>query len=65
VQRTIFGQNSDEVTGHWIRLHNEEVCGLYSLPNIILVIIKKNEMGVTCSTNGGEYRCTEGLSGET
>jgi hypothetical protein len=27
-----------EVTGEWRRLHNEELCALYFLPNIIWVI---------------------------
>jgi hypothetical protein len=28
----------DEVTGEWRKLHNEELDGLYSLPNIVRVI---------------------------
>jgi hypothetical protein len=28
----------DEVTGEWRKLHNEELNGLYSLPNIVRVI---------------------------
>jgi hypothetical protein len=38
VQRRLFGPKRDEVTGEWRRLHNKELCGLYSLPNIIRVI---------------------------
>jgi hypothetical protein len=38
VLRRIFGPKRDEVTGKWRRLHNEELYGLYSSPNIILVI---------------------------
>jgi hypothetical protein len=33
----IFGPKSDEITGDFIRQHNEELCDLYSLPNIIPV----------------------------
>ena len=34
----IFGPKRDEVTGEWRRLHNEELNGQYSSPNIVLVI---------------------------
>jgi hypothetical protein len=30
--------HGDEVTGEWRKLHNEELSGLYSLPNIGLVV---------------------------
>jgi hypothetical protein len=38
VLRRIFGPKRDEVTGEWRRLHNKELYGLYSSPNIIGVI---------------------------
>ena len=38
VLRRIFGPRSDEVTGDWRRLHNEEINVLYCSPNIVRVI---------------------------
>jgi hypothetical protein len=38
VLRRIFGPKRDEVTWEWGKLHNEELNGLYSLPNIVRVI---------------------------
>ena len=38
VLRRIFGTRRDEVTGEWLRLHDEELNGLYFAPNIVRVI---------------------------
>jgi hypothetical protein len=38
VLRRIFGPKRDDVTGEWRRLHNKELCALYSSPNIIRVM---------------------------
>jgi hypothetical protein len=32
------GLKRDEVTGEWRKLHNEELCDLYSLPTIIKIM---------------------------
>jgi hypothetical protein len=37
VLRRIFGPKRDEVTEEWRKLHNDELNGLYSLPNIVRV----------------------------
>jgi len=34
----IFGPKRDKETGEWRKLHNEELCDLYSSPNIVRVI---------------------------
>jgi hypothetical protein len=38
VLRGILGPNRDEVTGEWIKPHNEELRNLYSSPSIIRII---------------------------
>jgi hypothetical protein len=38
VQRKLLGVKRDKVTGEWKKLHNKELYGLYSLPNIIQVM---------------------------
>jgi hypothetical protein len=49
--RRIFGPKRDEVMGDWRKLHNEE-------------LHKVDEMGRTCSTNGGEEECISDIGGE-
>jgi len=61
VLRRIFGPNWDEVTGKWRKLHNEELNGLYSSPNIKRVIKSRWAGHVACM---GEERCVyRGLVG--
>ena len=38
VLRRVFGPKRDKVTGEWRKLNNEELSGLYSLPNIVQVV---------------------------
>jgi hypothetical protein len=39
VLRKLFGPERDELTGQWKKLHNEDICELYS-PNIFFRVIK-------------------------
>jgi hypothetical protein len=41
VLRRTLGAKRDEVTGEWIKLHNEEFYGLYPSPNIVRVITSR------------------------
>jgi hypothetical protein len=41
VLRRIFGLKSDEITGEWRRLHNEELYALYSSSDIIRVFTSR------------------------
>jgi hypothetical protein len=57
VLRRIFGPKRDEVTGEWRKLHSEELHKLYSSPNSVRQISKKNEVSEARGTNGrGEKR---------
>ena len=38
VLRKVFGPKRDKVTGKWIKLRNEELNDLYSLPNNLRVV---------------------------
>ena len=60
----------DEVTWEWRKLHNEELYGLYSTPNIkykykIIIEIKENEMGGVCGTDGRDKRCIQDFGVKT
>ena len=56
VLRRIFGPRRDEVTGEWRRLHNEELNGLYSSPNIVRVIKSRRMRWVGHVARMGEER---------
>ena len=60
VLRTMFGPKTDELGGHWRRLHNEELHGLYSSPNIVLVT-KSSQIDGACRTCGVEQSCILGF----
>ena len=67
VLRRVFGPNTDEATGEWRKLHNEELNDLYSLPNILRVVNSRRMRwaGGTFGAYGGGERCEEGSGGET
>jgi hypothetical protein len=65
VLRRIFGPKRDEVTKEWRKLHNEELNGLFLTQYRTGDKIKKNEMGVACSTYRGGERCVQGFGWET
>jgi hypothetical protein len=58
VLRRIFGSKRDEVTGGWRKLHNEELCDLYSSPSIIIMIKSRRMRWAGHVTRmGGEEKC--------
>jgi len=61
----IFGSKSDEVTGEWRELHNEELNDLYSSPNIIWVINSTGMRWEGHVARMSEERFIQGFSGET
>jgi hypothetical protein len=61
VLRRIFGPKSDEVTGEWRKLHNEELNVLFSSPNVIRVIKSITRWAGYVARMGGEGRCIQGL----
>jgi hypothetical protein len=65
VLKRIFGPKRGEVTGEWRKLHNEELNGLHSSPDIIRVI-KSRRMGWAGDVARlGQERCIRGFGGET
>jgi hypothetical protein len=65
VLRMICGPKGDEETGEWRRLHNEELCDLYCLTNIIRNMnIKKNKKDGACGTQWEQERCINGFGVE-
>ena len=56
VLRRIFGPKRDEVTGEWLKLHNEELDDLYSSPNIVWVIKSRRRRWAWHVAHTGEGR---------
>jgi hypothetical protein len=61
VLRRIFWPKSDEVTGEWRKLHNEEIKDLYCSSNIVRVIKSRWAGHVArMGQRGGVYRVLVG-----
>jgi hypothetical protein len=56
VLRRIFGPKTDEVTGGWRKLHNDELHNLYSSPSIIRMIKSRRMRWAGHVTRMGEKR---------
>jgi hypothetical protein len=54
----MFGPKSDEVTGGWRKLHNKELCDLYSSPSIIRIIKSRRMRWAEQVAQMGEKRNT-------
>jgi hypothetical protein len=57
--REIFGPKKDEVTRDCRKLHAEELHNLYSIPNIIRMILRRMT-DRACGMHGREEECTNG-----
>jgi hypothetical protein len=56
VLRRIFGPKRDDVTGDWLKLHNEELHLMYSSPNITIIIKSRRMRRVGHVARIGETR---------
>jgi hypothetical protein len=59
VRWRIFGIKRGEITGEWIRLHNEALDVPYYLPNFIRVIKSRRMRWARRVARMGERRCTD------
>ena len=64
VLRSVFGPKRDEVTGEWIKLHNEELSDLYSLPKIVRVVKSRRSRWAGHVARMGEGRGVQGSGWE-
>ena len=60
VLRRVFGPKRDEVTGEWRKLHNEELSGGYSLPNIVRVVKSRRMRWARMGEGRGVHRVLVG-----
>jgi hypothetical protein len=57
VLRRVFGPKTDEITGEWAKLHNEELNDLRSSPNIVRLIKLRRMRWVGHLARMGEEMC--------
>ena len=65
VLRGTFGPKRDEATGERRKLHNEELTGLYSSPNIVRVIKSRRMRWAWHVARMGRRGALQGFGGET
>ena len=58
ILRIIFGPKTDEVTGEWRKLHNDEIIDLYCSPNIVRGIKSRRMQWAEHVARMGERRGT-------
>jgi hypothetical protein len=56
VLRRRIGSKTDEITGEWRRLHNEEFCPMYASPNNMRVIKSRSLRWAKLVARMGERR---------
>jgi hypothetical protein len=61
----IFGPKRNEVTGEWIKLHNEELHDLDSSPNIVQVVKSRRMRWAGHVVQMGRERRVQGFGRET
>jgi hypothetical protein len=64
VPRRISGPKTDEVTGGWIRVHNEEIYALYTSPIICAIKLRRMRWAGHVACMRGEKRSTQGFGGK-
>jgi hypothetical protein len=65
VLRRIFGPKKADVTGEWMKLHNEELHNLYSSPDSIRQIsARRMSWEGTCGTHGTRQKSVQGFGGK-
>jgi hypothetical protein len=63
--RGIFGPKRDEVTGGWIKLHNEEFRNLHSSPSVIPVMKSKMRWAGYIASKGEKRNASRLLMGNS